>query len=676
MYWKDEINFEQLVNESQNIIVFLINHDNELIYANDGFRRFFDHANVDISAIFVNPDFSKIKSLSENFNGVLTVKKTPRTTVSFQAKIVITKYGILFVCEKDTLETDQLYLEMTKLSSSVSNRNRELIKKDVLLKNAYQELERKSEELEKAKVKAESANKAKSAFLSAMSHEIRTPLNGVIGFTDLLAKTTLTAVQRQYLENANASAKILLDIINDILDFSKIEAGRLELEEVETDIVELIEETADIVKFIAASKNIELLLNIASNTPRITVTDPLRMKQILVNLLSNAIKFTEKGEVELSLYSTRDIHDPGYYHYTFTVKDTGIGISPEGQKNLFKSFSQADSSISRKFGGTGLGLAISNNLVKKMGGKIDVKSRLNRGSDFSFTVKKPAITKSCVQVKTDLKIQRALIVDDNEKSRTILEQRYREWDIETVTAESGTRALNIIKTSPSFDVAVIDYNMPDTDGIETVEQIRSELKVTSEVLPVILLYNPAFNEISDEKMDDLGIVFKVVKPVKTGEMINCIKNIVQTKNHTDSDKESKQITHTETISCKKYPTILVVDDVLLNNVLIKTVLKNLIPGSTVIEAENGVKAVEHYKKHNPDIIFMDIKMPEMDGFAATGAIREIEQDAGNLCPVIALSASTDNTERAKCFDCGMNDYLEKPLNQKTLITILEKYLSE
>lgn len=260
-----------------------------------------------------------------------------------------------------------------------------------------------------AKEEAEKSNKAKSEFLANMSHEIRTPLNGVIGFTDLLINTDLSDVQLQYVQSANSSAHSLLGIINDILDFSKIEAGKLELEEIETDIVELIEQTADIVKFNTSTKDLELLLNIQIDMPRCITVDAIRLKQILVNLLSNAIKFTERGEVELIVKFHESPTREGFGQYTFSIRDTGIGISEEQQAKLFKSFSQADSSTTRKFGGTGLGLVISQMLTEKMDSQIELISEVGKGSTFFFTIERPFQSKSNTKVKEFSSIKKDIV---------------------------------------------------------------------------------------------------------------------------------------------------------------------------------------------------------------------------------------------------------------------------
>ena len=522
------------------------------------------------------------------------------------------------------------------------------------------------EELIKAVAAAEAASKAKSEFVANMSHEIRTPLNGVIGFTDLLKSTPLSKVQEQYVKNANASGHTLLGIINDILDFSKIEAGMLDLDVHKTDMIELLGNSIDIIKFAASEKELEVLLDTDMKMPRFAYVDKVRLKQILSNLLSNAVKFTEKGVVELKSEYTRIDNLQG--RLRFSVRDTGIGISKEQQSRLFKPFSQADSSTTRRFGGTGLGLIISEMIAKKMGSTIKIESSSGDGTIFYFDIVTRTEQGEQVDSTSFKSLRRCLIIDDNADNRLILEHIMANWKIECISCDNGYSALETIEESDPFDVIICDYHMPQIDGLETIRLIRDRHKLTPEKPPIILLHSSSDNAELHRKCDELSVRFRLTKPVKSDELYSylCSLNSPQqpeSKEKTIHEKQEEKIEFTKSVS------ILIAEDNEFNMLLIKAIVAKRIPSAKIIEAKNGKEAVLLWIVQQPDLILMDMQMPEMSGIEATLKIREQEKENQHT-PIIALTAGALKEEREKCMSAGMDDFLTKPIEPKKLEKVI------
>ncbi|GHB49808.1 PAS domain-containing protein [Mongoliitalea lutea] len=520
-----------------------------------------------------------------------------------------------------------------------------------------------------AKDRAEQESKYKSQFLANMSHEIRTPLNGVIGFTDLLLKTPLSHVQKQYAENANISGKSLLGIINDILDFSKIEAGKLDLEFIEHDIYEIANASIDIIKFQASQKLLELILNIPPDLPRIMVLDPIRLKQVIINLLSNAVKFTEDGEVELKIQFDRKTDYSGLLQ--IEVRDTGIGISEAQQKKLFQAFSQADSSTTRRYGGSGLGLIISNLLVNKMGGDIALSSKVGEGSSFKFQFEvEYRDLQSNERIELDL--QKVLILDDNANNITVLEENLKFWGVSYVSTQNPSEALSILLSDPSIDLGIIDYHMPEVDGIEVIMNIRNELDLDKERLKLILLHSSTDTELLRKFYKKFDISFGILKPVKSDELFSFLVNI---KNKVIVQEFQEQ-QESDTIASQPESSfnILIAEDIEMNMLLIKTLILQQLPQARIFECKNGEIAFKTYKTQSIDLIFMDVQMPKMDGITATKAIRQHELNSGKRTPIIAVTAGALKEEQQNCINAGMDEFLTKPVQSDILIKVIEKYL--
>lgn len=563
-------------------------------------------------------------------------------------------------------QNETLEQQVNERTAAAEARTRELELSNRKLERVARELRETEAQLRVSVEEAEAANRAKSRFLAAMSHEVRTPMNGMIGMAKLALTTSLTSQQRQYLDNIGQSANALLRILNDMLDFSKMEAGKVHMEKIPFELWEVVEDALMVLSPSASAKNLELTCRIAPDVPRRVYGDPGRLRQIAINLVNNAIKFTERGEI--SVHVCVETTAQAGTHVHFSVSDTGIGIPADKHELIFESFSQSDSSITRRFGGTGLGLAICSELVDLMGGKIWVESEVGQGSTFHFVVGLDTADETPAWDCPDdgLDGVSVLIVDDNETARLACEELLTRYGANTTTTDSGEAAISLMNRAFSdgtpFQVAVVDAIMPGIDGWTLSEKLSADPKLKQ--CPIVLLL-PAASSSDPVQPKHSGVVRLLTKPARSSELVDTVRRaagVLPDDAIRGSDERPEQAPHAL--------DILLAEDSPVNQEIAVGLLE--LRGHRVEAVDNGAESIAALEKKHYDVVLMDVEMPVMDGLAATRIIREMEnRGVREFTPIIAMTAHATAESRQECMDAGMDGYLSKPIQPMDLYRLLE-----
>lgn len=699
-FWKAEEYFllSRHINKKNNKYIELANNYNNL-------GRLYHKKDENVKAIeFLD---SSRNILTENKNLERLQENSYYLYLSYQAlnnSDSALKYFVSYATVKDTLyqrsDREKIFSTSEKIANSKKEYERILWQQSVELENEKNRFDniklfifgaaflilsivlfilfrnkvKTNKALRLSMQKVHAASQAKTMFLANMSHEIRTPMNGVIGMTEILQQTKLNKKQKEYTNIIAASANNLLTIINDILDFSKIEAGKVDLEKVYVNVHEIISDIGDLLSIKAKDKGIELIIFDDFTIRDTLFGDPIRLRQILINLANNAIKFTEKGHVLISVQKTEETEK--YTFLTFSVKDSGIGISEENQKNLFNAFSQADTSTTRKYGGTGLGLSISGKLVQQMRGEIQIKSKENEGSEFFFTIPfektRAQISKLNIR-EMDLSSYKVLIIDDNHVNLKVFKEYMNFWKVDADIIDNPQQAINIALKAQDeghpYQIYLIDYQMPKLSGVDVAKALQQQMKTDY----YALLLSSVSTLLRMDKLNESGITAGLNKPVKITQLYEVLQKVIFNKN-------IQVFAQNDATSFLEIPQrklhVLLVEDNVINQKVATVNIKRM--GHYVDIANNGKIAVEMFGKKAYDLILMDIQMPVMNGYEATKEINKIQQKKSveKQIPIIAMTAGALVSDREKAIESGMVDYLSKPFKQDELHKIIQKYVSQ